>query len=351
MKNIRWQFYLVGVVVLVAITAAISGWFYYQSHQNSDSEDNFEEVVVGESEIDCENVRKIDGTCYEGDGEPSIYTVMIENHVDARPLSGLSQASLIYEAIVEAPITRFLVVFSTDKDVDKIGPVRSARPFYVDWTKEFNSVYAHVGGSPEGLEQLKGYDFDLNEFYNGNSFWRAWNRSMPHNVYTSSEKIHEAIEAKGWELSNDYDSWLFKKDEVEESFGKVDKVKVDYATESFEVLWEFSKESNDFLRYQAGRVHVDSQGYQVRAKNVAIMYTESTVIDDYGRRKTVTVGSGEAEVFLDGQMIEAKWQRPSLNDRTKFYSETGEEIKFNVGATWIQVVPEHFAKTQVTYTN
>ena len=104
---------------------------------------------------------------------PRIYGVMVDNHLNAWPQSGLDQAMLVIEAPVEARVPRMLAFFSEEQDVKKIGPVRSARPYYLDWNAEFDAVYAHVGGSPAALEFLQVDDtIDINEFSNEWFFWR-----------------------------------------------------------------------------------------------------------------------------------------------------------------------------------
>jgi hypothetical protein len=98
---------------------------------------------------------------------------MIDNSVFARPPSALSRAGLVYEAEVEGNATRLMAIFSSGKDLNEIGPVRSARPYFIEWAKEFGAPYVHCGGSPEALAILaKGGIIDINEFYGGAYFWR-----------------------------------------------------------------------------------------------------------------------------------------------------------------------------------
>ncbi|KKR06791.1 MAG: hypothetical protein UT32_C0016G0013 [Parcubacteria group bacterium GW2011_GWC2_39_14] len=292
----------------------------------------------------CEKIRKIDGRCITQD-EVGVVGVMIDNHVGARPPAGLSQASLVYETIVESPITRFLAIFSLDENVEKIGPVRSARPFYVDWVKEFNGVYAHVGGSNAAIENLNAtYDFNFDEFYNGAYFYRDNYRSTPHNVFTSSELIKKAIEDKKWDVKSSFESWKFHPDSLVD--GNVLGIEVDFKTYDFLVRWEYDVTQKNYVRYEGHEIHSEKDGTEIRASNVVIMYTESSIIDNYGRRDTRTLGSGQALVFQNGQVIEGLWKREKLIDRTKFYNQAGEEISFYVGTTWIEVVTAETAKVK-----
>ena len=114
--------------------------------------------------------------------------VVIDNDVLARPQAGLARASLVYEAPVEGGMTRYLAIFPADIDLEVIGPVRSARPYFVVWAEELRALFVHCGGSPEALARLKADTvYDLNEFYNNAYFWReeSDNRSAPHNVLIS----------------------------------------------------------------------------------------------------------------------------------------------------------------------
>ena len=146
--------------------------------------------------------------------EKLYFAATIDNITVARPQSGISKASLVYEAPVEAGITRFLAIYPEGEDVERIGPVRSARPYFLDWAAEFDALFVHVGGSPEALEKLRAYDMrDLNEFFNGAYFWRDRSRSAPHNTYTSTEKLIAADrkrfadrkppEVAGWRFKDD----------------------------------------------------------------------------------------------------------------------------------------------------
>ena len=335
-KKYILQSVLVGAVVLiVAVGGGFVCWQKWQAEQAALQEKI--KQTLAEKIVVCEKIKKIDGLCYDGESEPGVYAVMIENHSEARPQSGIADASLVYEAIVEAPITRFLAIFSADRKVEKIGPVRSARPFYVDWAKEFGAPYAHVGGSDAALKQLAAYKYDLNEFFNGKYFWRSSTRTPPHNVYTSFDFISRAVADKAWTLAGDFETWLFKPDAALAERGDVKSIKVDFLTPAYAVEWRYEKDQNEYVRLQSGHAHVDSVGKIIRAKNVAVMHVKSKVIDDYGRLDVQTLGNGAAEIFLDGKMFSGKWRRNTLNERTRFFNDRGDEIRFNAGATWIEV--------------
>jgi hypothetical protein len=272
---------------------------------------------------------------------PQVYGVMVDHSQDAWPQNGVDQAFLVIEAPVEAGIPRLLAFFSSDKQVDKIGPIRSARPYFVDWNNELDALYVHVGGSDAALEQISlDGTFDLNQFWNGNVFWRATDRFAPHNTYTSTDLLASAV-AKFRAASKApflvYGSWKFQDPPAlrpETGVG----VMIDYFPTVYRATWKYQPDTNQYRRLQSGLPFAMQNGAVIEAANVAVMVTGIKVIDQVGRREIKTIGEGDAFVFRDGEMIAAKWKKPSQSERLRFYNENGEEILWNPGQTWIEVV-------------
>jgi hypothetical protein len=267
---------------------------------------------------------------------------MIDNSIEARPQFGIADAPLVYEAIAEGSISRFMAVFSLDQTIDKIGPVRSARPYYIDWAEEFGGLYVHVGGSPDGLAQLAAAGvFNLDQFYNGSTFWRDQTRYAPHNVLTSTQLLRSLIEKKAWQVPAPQSSWVYKPEAtLEQRPETTASFSINFGSASYVAQWQYDREKNDYQRLQGGVIMKDAYGTPVRAKNVVVMWVKSGIYDDYGRRFTTTIGSGKAEVFRDGVTVVGTWKRETKNARTRFYTAAGEEIAFNPGTTWIEVVPD-----------
>jgi hypothetical protein len=273
------------------------------------------------------------------ESRPQVFGVMVENSADAWPLSGIEDAYLVIEAPVEGGIPRFITFFATDMEVAKIGPVRSARPYYLDWNDELGGLYAHVGGSPEGLDLIRQFGTaDLNEFFQGEYFWRdTARRAAPHNVYTSTELLTESLEEFDLEVP-DYDSWLFKVDAPLD----VDALSltVDWGSgDLYDVKWAYEPESNRYLRMQGVDVVNSQDGDPVLANNVIVMAADITVVDSVTRRHIQTTGEGDALVVQDGRIILGRWKKSTRTDRLRFYDAAGQEIKMNAGKTWIEVVP------------
>jgi len=287
--------------------------------------------------------RSIDGV-YVEKGRENIYplAIMMDNHPDARPSSSLAKANLVIEAEAEGRITRLLAIFASDDDLGEIGPVRSARPYYMDWAREFSALYVHVGGSPEALARMAKESFlHINEFYQGEYFWRASKRLSPHNVYTSSEKLREYLKSKDL-YEGKFFAWNFKDDIDLNSRPETNEIRINYKLNSYMVDWKYKKENNDYIRYAAGEEYRDESGEIVKAKNIIIQKIKTEEIDEELRLRMETIGEGDAIICLDGECQEGKWKKASASSRTRFYSNNDNEIEFNAGTTWIEVIrPEY----------
>lgn len=263
--------------------------------------------------------------------------VMMENHYESRPISGLEYASVVYESIVEADITRFLAVFDPKSRAQKIGPVRSARPFFVQIAKEWDGVYFHAGGSPQGLELIKNLDIDnVNEISaDGIYFWRDSARFAPHNLYTSINQINRAIEGKEYATSTDFLSWKFKTEE--KSIGeRASEIEFNFSdSDLYRVKYIYNEEDNNYTRYQNGSVHKTATGIILKANNIVRQFVNSEIIDYYGRLDVDVSSGGKATIYQDGVAISGSWKKQA--GRTRYFDDRGEEIRFNIGTTWIEL--------------
>lgn len=286
--------------------------------------------------------RIIDGAPMDEEQKPLRYfAVVIDNLTVARPQAGIAAAPLVIEAPVEGGITRLLAIYPEGMDVPRVGPVRSARPYFLDWASEFDALFTHVGGSPEALEKLAAYDMrDLNEFFAGAYFSRDRSKSAPHNVFTSLEDL-AAADAKrhGDRELPVVAGWRFKQDAAADERPETAAMRVKYGDSRMDVTWAYARETNDYVRSQGGREHRDEDGSPVRAKNIVVQYAKVSVIDDVGRRRITTVGEGDALIAIDGIAVHGTWRKDARDARTRFYDASGNQIRFNAGPTWIEVVP------------
>lgn len=292
--------------------------------------------------------------------------VMIENHTDARPQSGLSTADIVYEAVAEGGITRFLAIYLCD-NADDLAPVRSARTYYLDWLSEYDALYSHVGGAntagaANALGQILEYEIkDIDNFsYAAPTYIRSEDKLAPHNVHSSTEKLWQLASKLGWGAQDDVTDkrwdegflpWQFKNDETDLPAEKKMHVEFWSNQPDYSVDWQYDQVSNSYKRVHNGKVQIDNANKkEIMPKVVIVQYTaESQANDNYPGNIHLlykTIGSGKALIFQDGNTIEGKWEKQARTGRTKYMDANGAEIKFNRGQVWIQNVPD-FA--DVTY--
>lgn len=305
-------------------------------------------------------------------------TAVVENHVDSRPPSGISKADIIYEAVAEGGITRFLGVFYcgvAEGDI-KIAPVRSARVYFINWAAEYgeNPIFMHVGGAndfsgfgdtvPEAqalelLEKIgwrtpRGNDFDTTYDSGFPVFWRNYERlekevATEHTMMASLDAAYEQAEKRGFDekeggklWSKGFDVWKFDDDNPSSS-PDADSISFKFWDDKpdYHVRWEYDKENNQYLRYTAGKKHEDLlTGDQLSAKNVVTLFVkEKGPVDNNFHMLYTTIGGGEALVFQNGEVIEATWEKQSAKSRTLLYDGKGKEISFVRGTIWFEAVP------------
>jgi len=288
----------------------------------------------------------LDGTMVsKEDADRHPLGIMIENHLDARPQLGLFAASIIYEAIAEGGITRFLAIYGP-RGAEKIGPVRSARTYYVDWIHEYNGYYAHVGGNFDALEKIKKDGvLDLDQFSNPAAYWRDYSRkvSSEHTMYTSTAKLYSAASDKKYSTANDFTPFKFKTEPTLEVRPAAQTIAISFGNATYNVGYTYDRTNNQYLRELASKAHIDAaSNTQLAAKNVVVQIVKRsstvTAINEQGWMMN-TVGSGEASVFQDGKEIKATWKKDNEASRTRFFDKaTGAEIQFNPGQTWIEIL-------------
>lgn len=298
-------------------------------------------------------------------------TVMIENHAEARPQSGLSRADIVYEAVAEGGITRFLAVYYCGAAAEDVivGPVRSARTYFLDFASEYGDypLYAHVGGAnlpgpTNALGQIGDYGWlakgnDLNQFSLGfPTFWRDYERighpvATEHTMYSTTDRLWEvahkrnldAEDNKGEKWDKNFDEWKFKDEADLEKRGKVEKISFDFWSNhsEYSVSWQYNRETNLYQRFNNGQPHRDlNNDEHSQAKTVVVLLMrEKGPINELKHLLYTTIGQGKAIVFQDGQAVEVTWQKEDRKARTKFLDSRGKEIELSRGPIWIEVLP------------
>ncbi|GAC1498374.1 MAG: DUF3048 domain-containing protein [Candidatus Saccharimonadales bacterium] len=263
-----------------------------------------------------------------------VTAVMIENSLDARPQSGLSQASVVFEAIAEGGITRFLTLFQ-DTSPDNIGPIRSARPYYVQWALGFDAAYAHVGGSPEALSDIKNWGVkDLDQFANSGSYHRVSSRAAPHNVYTAVATLNQLEASKGYNTSTFSG---FTRKLAAPSSAPTAKM-IDFAISSplYNVHYDYVAATNSYNRSEGGAAHTDANGStQISPKVVVGLVMPYGLEADDHHSQYGTIGSGPAYIFQDGLVTVGQWAKTSEKSQFTFTDSAGQPLGLNPGQTWL----------------
>ena len=322
-----------------------------------------------ERDPECPNV--LDGVmtdCETATRHPLAITV--ENHTRSRPQSGLDKASIVYEAVTEGGITRFLALYSRE-EAEKVGPVRSARTYFVDWSHGYDAYLAHVGGNMDALDQIQAVNIlDLDQFKYPSSYWREKQAGLAseHTMYTSTVKLRKQAKENNYVDTNNFNIYRFKdglkektageesKEEgvsdqdttssaentIEEVLPESQKIIVEFSTRKYNVYFDYNKDTNSYKRFMGGSAHKDKvTKEQIDAKNIIVMYVKKnstmTRINEPGYNMD-TQGSGDAKIFFDGKTIEGTWKKPTSTDRELFYDKDGNEITFNRGKFWICVI-------------
>lgn len=300
--------------------------------------------------------------------------VMIENSSEARPHSGLSLADVVYEAVAEGGVTRFMSVFYCGGALGNINvaPVRSARTYYLDWVSEYDALYNHVGGAntigdnitkttPEAdaISQIDKYGIkDLDQF--GISYpdcFRNPDRldhpvATEHSMVCLTDNLYKIGEERGWTnvdedgiaWDKNFVEWKFKDDSKIED--RPEALSVDFGFwdgyTQYDVKWVYDKQTNSFKRYNGGVEQKDLETDQtIMAKNVIIQFSEESVsVDENKHNLYETIGQNDALIVQDGKAVKGTWNKKNRLARTLFYDSKGTEVKFNRGQIWIEVIPE-----------
>ncbi len=276
--------------------------------------------------------------------------IMVENSLDARPQSGIQAAGVVFEAIAEGGITRFLTLYQESKP-QYIGPVRSLRPYYIDWATPFDAGIAHVGGSPEALKQIRTHGKDLDQFFNSAYYWRESSRAAPHNVYTSFKLMDKLNKHKGYKHSK-FVSWPRKKTETPRKNPTVKAININIASYYFNSRYTYDAKSNSYYRWEGGAKHLiitspnDRHPQQLHPKVLIALVMPYGIESDGHHSEYGTYGRGTAIIFQDGGITKAVWHKKNRATQFSFTDANGKPVLLDPGQTWLVAVG---AKNMVTY--
>lgn len=279
-----------------------------------------------------------------------VTAAMIENSLDARPQSGLSQAGVVFEAIAEGGVTRFMALYQ-DTAPDNIGPIRSARPYYVSWALGFDAGYAHVGGSTDGLADIKAWGArDLDQFYNSGAYHRISTRAAPHNVYTGIPTLNQLEASKGYTTST-YTGFV-RKAAAPSKVPTARGISFTLSGYYYDPHFDYNAATNSYNRSEAGAPQIDQNSGQQLSPNVVIALVTPLgqgALDSSGAYYSdyTVVGSGAAYIFQDGTVTVGQWTKASNTSQLTFADSAGNPIGLNPGQTWLTAVS---SSAHVNYT-
>jgi hypothetical protein len=340
----RKKEYLVAGVIFALLLAGAGSWLTLSQHPKNTAL-TVPKAIIKQPKV-VPKVTTVPSTLTGLAVDPSVNqrpttAVMIENSLDARPQSGISQAGVVFEAIAEGGITRFMAVYQ-DTTPDNVGPIRSARPYYVAWSQGFNAGYAHVGGSPDGLAAIKaGGVRDLDQFANGGSYHRVSTRDAPHNVYTGISTLNQLETAKGYGTSS-YSGFVRK---VAAPSPVPTAKAIDFALSGYyyNPHYDYNAATNSYNRSEAGAPQTDQNNAQQLSPNVVIAVVTPLgqgALDASGAYYSnyTVIGSGVAYVFQDGTVTACQWNKASNTAQITFTDAAGHPVGLNPGQTWLTAV-------------
>ena len=335
---------LIAIVLILVIATGVLFAVKIIREKNNGSDEvislGTEKLGKGKEE---ENKEEKSITTFSGTDRP--VAVMIDNHKSAMPQSGLNDAYIVYEMIVEGGETRLMALFK-GKQLDKIGPIRSARHYFLDYALENDAIYVHYGWSPQAENDITKLGVNnVNGLVQSTSdFWRVKDKSAPHNAVSATKNILNIAKAKGYSLESDKKSVLnYVTEDVNLDGSQVaNKFSIKYSDYN-NVSYTYNSETKKYLRYSRNTKQVDWDTKEdVYAKNIIITFVRNSTLNDgenKGRQTLDNVGTRDGYYITNGKAIKIKCEKKSRKEQTVYKDMQGNEIKVNDGNTFIQICP------------
>jgi hypothetical protein len=350
-KRVQWwhrlngrQKIILSMASVVLMTGVLSGIFIFFPHRHSTAPVHNASLTV--KAVDPPKPTTVASPLTGVQVQPElaarpVTAIMIENSLDARPQSGLQDAGVVFEAIAEGGITRFMALFQ-EAQPNYVGPVRSLRPYYLDFAQTFQASIAHVGGSPDALAQVRSGPRDIDQFFNAGAYWRVSSRYAPHNVYTAFDRLDGLNKQKGY-TSSQFTSWK-RKEEKKLATPTAAHIDVNMSGPLYSSHYDYDPTTNSYMRSEGGKPHIaisaeaDKAGQQLHPKVVLTLAMTYSVIDGAGHSSYGTTGSGAMYVFQDGGVTAGTWSKADRNSQFEFKDAAGKPIVLNTGQVWVSIV-------------
>ena len=329
------------LILLIIIFAGLLGIKIANMYLvNNQLNENEQENIINETEP---IVEEKEVQIFNGNTRP--IAVMIDNVGDARPQAGLNDAYIVYEIIVEGNLTRLMALYK-DAELDKIGPIRSSRHYFLDYALENDAIYVHFGWSPKAKSDISSLKVNnINGMAESSkSFWRVRDKKAPHNAVTSTGKILEIAKRKGYKTTSEKESVLnYVTEDVElvEGISAID-ITIPYSS-SYKVTYKYDEESKRYTRGYNKTTQKDWDTKElVTTKNIIITFAKNTTLNDgtsKGRQNLSNIGTLDGYYITNGKAIKIKCYKSSRKAQTVYKDLEGNEIEVNDGNTFIQIVP------------
>lgn len=329
-KKILLSIIVATVILLVALLIVLN----INKHPNSD--------YARDDKTTTTTTKKVNIVNEESKSRP--YAIMINNVDGARKLqSGLQDAYMVYEMMVEGGITRYLALF-LDQSTARIGSIRSARHYYLDYALENDAIYVHHGYSPQAKEDWSKLGVDRIEVNESTTGWRdkTVSKTYEFTLFSSIEKLNNGIGSKRTERNKDL-PLNYSADELDlssnENIKVANTVNIKYSNTTRN-NYVYDSENKVYLRSVNGTKQTDYvTGKQLTVKNIIVYSVKYSTIDDYGRQTIDNIGTGSGYYISNGVAVPITWTKDSRTSQTIYKLETGVELKVNDGNTFIQIMP------------
>lgn len=271
------------------------------------------------------------------------FAVLLDNNVEGRPQSGLDSADVVYEAPAEGGIPRLLALYLRETQPERIGPVRSARHYFVYLAAEYRVPLVHIGSSPQGFEALQGTGLERVDEAEGHAgFTRAPDRPAPHNAFVRAAAVRSELERRGLQSSASTSGLSFGA--FQPGGEPATRLRIVYAEGGFTAEYTYDPGSRTYQRSQDGQPHVDAlTNRRYAPHSVIVQQIEVTPIpnDDAGRVELGLVGSGTGLLIAEGTSVALQWSKSSPTEPTRFTRHDGAAFSLPDGQVWIELVPRN----------
>ena len=330
-------------ILIITVVLIVSGFLFWKLGNRSVEIGHSEESNNKNEQTNNEGVSPISGLKCENYNRRPIAVMLAEDPI-TRPLSGISQADLVIEMpVITGSITRLMAVYICEEP-EEIGSVRSARHDFIPLAMGLDAIFAHWGGSHYALDKLNNGIIDnIDAMKNPyNAYSQDWSKPMPHNGFTSMERLINAAQKLGYRLENKFEGYPHI--QIQSTNYKIQntngKLTIGYGGK-YKVYYRYNSETNTYKRWRGDAKEMDkNNNQQVEVSVVAVMRAESRMIEPPDYNDVDVEGEGEAIIYQNGEEIKGHWKKQGKYSKAKLYflDSKGKEIEFTPGKIWIEIV-------------